>query len=169
MQTLPVLKKFDSHITLPVIHFYNKTTFNTYLTRHLEQQLISASLPDYLPHLKSVMKPLGKFKKLIRKNGLDIEQKSEQGTQLLVDQTQAFSDLTTYLDHQLNSGINPATENLILSYLSNFMGKISRERSGQESVFHWLDVAIKNGLSNILEDYELIYQPWLRPGLNIVL
>lgn len=60
-------------------------------------------------------------------------------------------------------------KNIISSYLSNMFGKISKEKHGQEAVFHWLDLCLKNGLSNFFNDYFRIYKPWLPPGIEIFL
>ena len=63
----------------------------------------------------------------------------------------------------------PEEKNIVSSYLSNMFGKISKEKHGQEAVFHWLDLCLKNGLSNFFSDYLLIYKPWLPPGMEIFL
>ena len=65
--------------------------------------------------------------------------------------------------------INPEEKNTILSYLSNMFGKISKEKHGQEAVFHWLDLCLKSGLSNFFSDYLRIYKPWLPPGMEVFL
>jgi hypothetical protein len=63
----------------------------------------------------------------------------------------------------------PEDKNTVSSYLSNMFGKISKEKSGQEAVFHWVDLCLKNGLSNFFKDYLQIYKPWLPPGMEIFL
>lgn len=175
MQSLPVLKRFDPNIVLPVIYFYNKTTINTFITRDLEQQLISPQIPDFITNLKALMKPLGEFNKLVKNSEgktQTTEFYSEKSTKILLKQNEAFNNLSKYLQtYQQQSHQQLHKEeylkNLVDVYLANMKGTISRERSGQESVFHWLDAAIKNGLNNILQDYRHIYHPWIQPGLHI--
>ena len=60
-------------------------------------------------------------------------------------------------------------KNIISSYLSNMFGKISKDKHGQEAVFHWLDLCLNNGLSDFFKDYSRIYKPWLPPGMEIFL
>ncbi|MHA2287704.1 MAG: hypothetical protein ACXABG_02835, partial [Promethearchaeota archaeon] len=63
----------------------------------------------------------------------------------------------------------PEDKNVVSSYLSNMFGKISKEKHGQETVFHWVDLCLKNGLSNLFADHLRIYKPWLPPGMEIFL
>jgi hypothetical protein len=65
--------------------------------------------------------------------------------------------------------IAPEDKNIISSYLSNMFGKIAKEKHGQEVVYNWVDLFLKNGLSNFFNDYFLIYKPWLPPGIEIFL
>ena len=79
--------------------------------------------------------------------------------------TKLEDNLVTYE----TSGIAPEDRSIASSYLSNMFGKISKEKHGQEAVFHWVDLCLKNGLSNLFDDYLRIYKPWLPPGMEIFL
>lgn len=173
MQILPVLQKFDPSILLPVIYFYNKLTLNTFMTRELEQKLISEKFPEYLNHLKNIMKPIGKINKLTKKIAQPESEQfmnyTKKGSQLLINQANAMNDMSKYLNVKLNSISDSKDENLVRSYLSLINGNISQERSGQEAVYHWLDAGIHNGLYDMFPEYRRIYKLWMPPGLPVLL
>jgi len=165
---IPLIRNFDKNLSLPVIYFYNKLTMNTFITRKLERDLVKLDVPNFLDNIKALMKNLGKFNRILSKSGdLVIERAS------LIEILQNFKyymiQIETILERNQFNDIAPEDKNVILSYLSNMFGKISKEKHGQEAVFHWLDLCLKNGLSNFFDDYFRIYQPWLPPGIEIFL
>ena len=137
---------------------------NTFMTRKLEQDIINLQIPGFLDNLKVLMKNVGKFNKMVKK-------KSEPDRKRLVEVLKTVNNQMLELDRicsELNqSDLNSDTKNVINSYLSNMFGRISKEKSGQEAIFHWIDLCIKNGLTNFFGDYDRIYQSWLPPGMEI--
>lgn len=159
---IPLLKKFDEKLTLPVIYFYNKTTMNTFMTRKLEQDIINLNLPGFLDNIKGLMKNTGKFNKLTKKSAIPEREKLIE----ILRNMDSFKLKIEKLCMNYESK-NSEEKNLILSYLSNMFGRISKEKHGQEVVFHWLDLCLKNGFSKLFEDYSRIYRSWLPPGMEI--
>ncbi|MCJ7647512.1 MAG: hypothetical protein MUP85_02755 [Candidatus Lokiarchaeota archaeon] len=165
---IPLIKQFDKTISLPVIYFYNKITMNTFITRKLEQDLIKLNIPDLLDNIKGLMKNLGKFNKLLNTPN-DYVQDRVKLIELLTNFKSHMTHLENILVNFQETDISPEDKNIVSSYLSNMFGKISKEKSGQEAVFHWVDLCLKNGLSNFFKDYLKIYKPWLPPGKEIFL
>jgi hypothetical protein len=167
---IPLIKKFAPHVPLPVIYFYNKSTMNTAITRSLEQQLIDLPLPGFLDNLKGLMKNVGKFNKLCKKspNEAEFANRRQKAIELLTQQ-HSYLDVIEKLCSQFlrDNPDSPAT-NLVASYKSNLFGTISKEKHGQEAVFHWVDLALKNGISHLFEDYTRYYKSWLPPGLDLM-
>ncbi len=178
MMDLPLLSQFNPDLKLPIIYFYNKTTFNTPFTRHLENPL--KEIPDYFPALKALMKNVGKYKKLTKKKPIppsspeylkELEERILRCRDLLSTSETNFDALhNVCVDALENPQLAPEIlQNVLPAYKSNFFGEISKERSGQEAVFHWIDLLVKNGLQELFSDYALIYRPWQTPGLKIQL
>jgi len=165
---IPLIKRFDKAITLPVIYFYNKVTMNTFMTRKIEQDLIKLNVPSFLDNIKGLMKNLGKFNKLLNKPK-DFVQDRVKIIELLTNFKSHMTQLENTLVNFQETDMAPEDKNTVSSYLSNMFGKISKEKSGQEAVFHWVDLCLKNGLSNFFKDYLQIYKPWLPPGMEIFL
>ncbi|MBY9017988.1 MAG: bacillithiol biosynthesis BshC [Candidatus Lokiarchaeota archaeon] len=165
---IPLIRRFDKTITLPVIYFYNKITMNTFMTRKIEQDLIKLNIPDFLDNIKGLMKNLGKFNKLLNKPK-DYVQDQAKIIELLTNFKSYMTQLDSILVNFQGTDMTPEDKNTVSSYLSNMFGKISKEKSGQETVFHWVDLSLKNGLSNFFKDYLQIYKPWLPPGMEIFL
>jgi len=165
---IPLIKHFDRNISLPVIYFYNKVTMNTFITRKLERDLVKLNIPDLLDNIKGLMKNLGKFNKLLNKPN-DYVQDRVKVIELLTNFKTYMTNLENVLVNFQETDIAPEDKNIVSSYLSNMFGKISKEKSGQEAVFHWMDLSLKNGLSNFFKDYLQIYKPWLPPGKEIFL
>ncbi|MBY9002674.1 MAG: hypothetical protein KGD73_01760, partial [Candidatus Lokiarchaeota archaeon] len=165
---IPLIKQFDKNISLPVIYFYNKITMNTFITRKLERDLVKLNIPDLLDNIKGLMKNLGKFNKLLNKPN-DYVQDRVKIIELLTNFKSHMTNLENLLVNFQETDIAPEDKNIVSSYLSNMFGKISKEKSGQEAVFHWVDLCLKNGLSNFFKDYLQIYKPWLPPGKEIFL
>ncbi|MHA2006942.1 MAG: hypothetical protein ACXABO_03000 [Promethearchaeota archaeon] len=165
---IPLLRHFDKSISLPVIYFYNKLTMNTFITRKLEQDLVKLNVPHFLENIKGLMKNLGKFNKSINQTNDNIKEKVK-----ILDILRNFKSYMMQLEDILmefqSTDIASEEKNIISSYLSNMFGKISKEKHGQEAVFHWLDLCLKNGFSNFFSDYFRIYKPWLPPGMEIFL
>lgn len=165
---IPLIKNFDKTISLPVIYFYNKLTMNTFITRKLEQDLVKLNIPNFLHNIKGLMKNLGKFNQLFNKP-YDFKPEREK----LIGILNSFQSYMKQIEYSLmeiqSTHMAPEEKNIVSSYLSNMFGKISKEKHGQEAVFHWLDLCLKNGLSNFFSDYLLIYKPWLPPGMEIFL
>lgn len=171
MMDLPLLKQFDPQITLPLIYFYNKVTFNTPMTRYLEEPL--KEIPDYFPALKLLMKNVGKYKKLAKKSFTEetLDDRIHKCTALLQENEHNFNSLQAICMDTLqqSKASQEILQNALPAYLANYFGKINEEKSGQETVFHWIDLAVKNGLQNLFSDYHLIYQPWQSPGFKVQL
>ncbi|MHA1521251.1 MAG: bacillithiol biosynthesis protein BshC [Promethearchaeota archaeon] len=173
MMDLPLLSDFNPNLKLPVIYFYNKTTFNTPFTRYLETPL--KEVPDYFPALKALMKNVGKYKKLAKKKPSEsqelLDERILRCRDLLQDTETKYDALQNFCVEALeNPNISPEIlQNVLPAYKTNFFGEISKERSGQEAVFHWIDLMVKNGLRDLFADYALIYRPWQTPGLKIQL
>ncbi|MFX0030344.1 MAG: hypothetical protein ACFE8B_14120 [Candidatus Hermodarchaeota archaeon] len=165
---IPLLKCFDKDISLPVIYFYNKITMNTFITRKLEQDIIKLNVPQFLENIKSLMKNLGKFNKLLNKSNEYIPERVKI-LEILNNFHFYMKQIENTLVETPSTDIAPEDKNIILSYLSNMFGKISKEKHGQEIVFHWVDLCLKNGLSNFFNDYFRIYKHWLPPGKEIFL
>ncbi|MFX1259369.1 MAG: hypothetical protein ACFFAN_16055 [Promethearchaeota archaeon] len=165
---IPLIRHFDKNISLPVIYFYNKITMNTFITRKLEQDLVKFNVPHFLENIKSLMKNLGKFNKLINKSEDYIPDRVKI-LEILARFKSYMMQLENILVKVQLTDISLVEKNIISSYLSNMLGKISKEKHGQEVVFHWLDLCLKNGLSNFFNDYLRIYKPWLPPGMEIFL
>ena len=165
---IPLIKQFDKTISLPVIYFYNKITMNTFITRKLEQDLVKLNIPHFLDNIKGLMKNLGKFSKLTNKPK-DIPQDRTKILELLTNFKSYMVQLENILVNIQATDIPSEDKNIIGSYLSNMFGKISKEKHGQEVVFHWLDLCLKNGFSNFFKDHMRIYKPWLPPGMEIFL
>jgi len=165
---IPLIRHFDKDISLPVIYFYNKITMNTFITRKLEQDLVKLNIPQFLENIKGLMKNLGKFNRLINKSEVSVMERAK-----IIEILNNFQPYMMHIENILleNQSTDIASEdkNIISSYLSNMFGKISKEKHGQEAVFHWLDLCLKNGLSNFFNDYFRIYKPWLPPGIEIFL
>ncbi|MHA1681542.1 MAG: hypothetical protein ACTSUE_11060 [Promethearchaeota archaeon] len=169
--SVPLMKAFDNSVFLPVIHFYNKITTNTFITRHLESAIISFDTNGFLENIKSLMKLIGRFNKLVRTThpGKDVEEQRARVLEILVGMKESMNAIEQTCK-SVNADSTATDEiNSIQNYLANTFGMISRERHGQEAVFHWLDLCLKNGLARILDDYQKIYQAWLPPGLEIFL
>ncbi|MFX1501440.1 MAG: hypothetical protein ACFFDH_10810 [Promethearchaeota archaeon] len=165
---IPLIRHFDKNISLPVIYFYNKLTMNTFMTRKLEQDIVKLNVPHFLENIKSLMKTLGKFNSLINKpNDKFLER--EKIIDIFVNFKSYLMQIETILMEYQSKDIASDEKNIISSYLSNMFGKISKEKHGQEVVFHWLDLCLKNGFSNFFSDYLRIYKPWLPPGMEIFL
>ena len=165
---IPLIKRFDTTITLPVIYFYNKITMNTFITRKIEQDLVKLNVPDFLDNIKGLMKNLGKYNKLLNKSK-DSPQDRTKILEILTNFKSYMTQLENILVKTQTTNIAPEDKNIVSSYLGNMFGKISKEKRGQEVVFHWLDLSLKNGLSNFFKDYLQIYKPWLPPGMEIFL
>ena len=165
---IPLIKRFDANISLPVIFFYNKITMNTFMTRKLEQALVKLNVPNFLDNIKGLMKNLGKFNKLLNKPK-DYAQDRAKVIEIITNFKSYMTQLEIILENNQTTNMASEEKNLVSSYLSNMFGKISKEKSGQEVVFHWLDLSLKNGLSNLFKDYLQIYKPWLPPGMEIFL
>ncbi len=170
MQTLPLLKKFAPELPLPGIYFYNKTTMNTFITRELEQQLIKSNLSLFLQKLKKIMAPLPKINSILNnsKSRDILPISTQQLTTHMLTQADAIMEMKQYLEASVNETSKVLERNLIQSYLGNIMGQISAERSGQEAVFHWMEAAIQHGLPNLMMEYQKLYCPGLRPGLQFL-
>ena len=165
---IPLIRRFDKNISLPVIYFYNKITMNTFITRKLEQDLIKLNIPKFLESIKSLMKNLGKFNKLINKpTGFTPER--AKIVEMLTNFKLYMSQIENVLVKFQLTEMTSEQKNTISSYLSNMFGKISKEKHGQEAIFHWLDLGLKNGLSNLFKDFHRIYKPWLPPGMEVFL
>jgi len=132
---IPLIKRFDKTITLPVIYFYNKITMNTFMTRKIEQDLVELNIPDFLDNIKGLMKNLGKFNKLLNKPKDYIQDRAKM-IGLLSNFKSYMTQLESILVNFQETGIAPEDKNNISSYLSNMFGKISKEKSGQEAIFH---------------------------------
>ena len=165
---IPLIKRFDKTTILPVIYFYNKITMNTFMTRKNEQDLVKLNIPDFLDNVKSLMKNLGKFNKLLNKPKEYVQDRAKI-IELLTNFKSHMTQLESILVNFQFTDMAPEDKNTVSSYLSNMFGKISKEKSGQETVFHWVDLCLKNGLSNFFKDYLQIYKPWLPPGMEIFL
>ncbi len=167
---IPIFKNINPEVILPVIYFYNKSTMNTVITRKLEQQLIDLQIPGFLDNLKNLMKNTGKFNKLCKKQQNENEFANRKGKAIeLLKQVKIYlikleETCTQYIKENPNS----SNSKIVSYYLSNMFGKISKEKYGQEAVFNWIDLSIKNGLTHLLDDYKRIYKPWLPPGLEIL-
>ncbi|MFX1452740.1 MAG: hypothetical protein ACFFCM_18020, partial [Promethearchaeota archaeon] len=155
-------------ISLPVIYFYNKITMNTFITRKLEQDLVKLDLPYFLENIKNLMKNLGKFNRFISRTDENPPDRKEI-LKILSNFKSYMLQIEKILVESLSKDITPEDKNIISSYLSNMFGKISKEKYGQEVVFHWLDICLKNGLSDFFKDHLKIYQQWLPPGMDIFL
>ena len=165
---IPLIRRFDKNISLPVIYFYNKVTMNTFITRKLEQDLVKLNIPHFLENIKGLMKNLGKFNSLINKNKGYVPERVK-AIEILTNFKSYMTQLEDILIKTQSTEMAPEEKNIILYYLSNIFGKISKEKHGQEAVFHWLDLCLKNGFSNFFSDYLRIYKPWLPPGMEIFL
>ncbi|MHA1727716.1 MAG: bacillithiol biosynthesis protein BshC [Promethearchaeota archaeon] len=163
---IPLLRNFDKDVLLPVIYFYNKTTMNTFMTRKMEQGLVKLNLPEFLENLKGLMKNLGKFNKFAKKSE-DFVPKREKIIEILKNIESYMIQLEEILVKFKSKNLTSEESNLISRYLGNLFGKISREKHGQEAAFNWVDLCLKNGLSDLLQDYQRIYRPWLPPGMEI--
>ncbi|MFW9864470.1 MAG: hypothetical protein ACFFEN_00085 [Candidatus Thorarchaeota archaeon] len=165
---MPLIRRFDKDISLPVIYFYNKITMNTFITRKLEQDLVKLELPYFLEIIKNLMKNLGKFNRFISRTDENPPERTEI-LEILTSFKSYMLQIEKILVESLSKDITPEDKNIISSYLSNMFGKISKEKYGQEVVFHWLDICLKNGLSDFFNDHLKIYQQWLPPGMDIFL
>jgi hypothetical protein len=114
------------------------------------------------------MKNLGKFNSIVNKNK-DYMPDRVKTIEILRNFKSYMMQLENVLLKTQTTDISSEEKNIILSYLSNMFGKISKEKHGQEAVFHWLDLCLKSGLSNFFSDYLRIYKPWLPPGMEIFL
>ncbi|MBY8988652.1 MAG: hypothetical protein KGD61_09380, partial [Candidatus Lokiarchaeota archaeon] len=155
-------------ITLPVIYFYNKITMNTFMTRKIEQDLVKLNIPYFLENIKGLMKNLGKFNALINKSEDYLPEKTKV-IEILTHFKSYMRQLENILVQIQSTDMAPEDKNIASSYLSNMFGKISKEKHGQEVVFNWIDLCLKNGLSSFFKDYLRIYKPWLPPGMEIFL
>ncbi|MHA1728214.1 MAG: hypothetical protein ACTSWY_05730 [Promethearchaeota archaeon] len=114
------------------------------------------------------MKNLGKFNKLTKKSK-DFLPDRAKIVEILKNIKSYMVQLEDTLVKFHLENLNSDEKSKILSYLSNMFGKISKEKHGQEAVFNWLDLCLKNGLSNLFKDYERIYKSWLPPRMEIFL
>ncbi|MFX1305081.1 MAG: hypothetical protein ACFE9X_17125 [Promethearchaeota archaeon] len=165
---IPLIRHFDKNISLPVIYFYNKITMNTFITRRLEQDIINLNVPHFLENIKGLMNNLRKFNKIVNK----FKETGPERAKLLeiLNNFQSYMKQIENILVKIQSiDIAPEDKSIISSYLSNMFGKISSEKHGQEVVFNWVDLCLKNGLSNFFNDYFRIYKPWLPPGVEIFL
>ncbi|MFX0080426.1 MAG: hypothetical protein ACFE94_01605 [Candidatus Hodarchaeota archaeon] len=165
---IPLIRRFDKNISLPVIYFYNKITMNTFITRKLEQEIIKLNIPYFLENIKGLMNNLGKYNKLINKFKESVPERAEM-LEILNNFQSYMRQIENVLVDIKSIDIAPENKNIISSYLSNMFGKIAKEKHGQEAIFHWMDLCLKNGLSNFFNDYFRIYKPWLPPGIEIFL
>ena len=165
---IPLIRHFDKNIPLPIIYFYNKITMNTFITRKLEQDLVKLNVPHFLENIKGLMKNLGKFNNLINKSKDYLPERAKI-LEILTNFKSYMMQLENILVQIQSTDMASEEKNIISSYLSNMFGKISKEKHGQEAVFHWLDLCLNNGLSDIFKDYSRIYKPWLPPGMEIFL
>ncbi len=163
------MKKFDASVMLPVIYFYNKTTMNTAITRNLEQQLIDLQIPGFFDTLKILMKNVGKFIKLCKKkdNASEFENRRVKAIEILSNMNTAMGQLEQTCSNYILSHPETPESKIVSCYLGNMFGKIAKEKHGQEAVYHWIDLALKNGLSHIYDDYMKYYKAWMPPGMNI--
>ncbi|WP_371804184.1 hypothetical protein [Candidatus Lokiarchaeum ossiferum] len=166
---IPLMKKFDASVMLPVIYFYNKTTMNTMITRNLEQQMIDLQIPGFFDGLKDVMKNVGKFNKLCKKkdNVDEFDKRRIKAIDILTSMHTAMGQLEQICTNYVKSHPETPESKIVACYLSNMFGKITKEKHGQEAVFHWIDLALKNGISHIYDDYKKYYKAWMPPGMNI--
>ena len=163
--SIPLMRRIDDSILLPVIHFYNKITTNTFITRCLEEE-IKRIIPDkYLNSLKSLMKNLGKFKKKLKKSRVDEKQVRDDILSYLTRIKNDMENIEKLCDNTINK-VQPEESNMLKSYLSNLFGKIAVEKHGQEAVFHWIDLVIKHGFDGLLNDYRQIYKKQTPPGFE---
>ncbi|MBD3188639.1 hypothetical protein GF325_17555 [Candidatus Bathyarchaeota archaeon] len=169
--SMPLMKRLDPDAMLPVIHFYNKVTTNTFITRYLEGRIINSGLNGFLDAIKELMKKVGKFNQLVRKyeDGTKMEKFLNETIGILKDMNEAMKELESTCQHHVESKENGKVLHDLDYYLANLFGQIAPERHGQESVFHWIDLCMKNGLSKVTRDYMHVYQPWLPPGLQVFL
>ncbi len=167
---IPIFKNINPKVILPVIYFYNKTTMNTVITRNLEQQLIDLQIPGFLDNLEILMKNTGKFNKLCKKqeNEQEFSNRREKSIELLNQVKIYLIKLEETCNQYIKENPNSPQSKIVAHYLSNMFGKISKEKHGQEAVFNWIDLSIKNGLTHLLDDYKRFYKPWLPPGLEIL-
>lgn len=165
---IPLIRRIDKSIHLPVIYFYNKMTMNTFITRKLEQNIINLKIPHFLENIKSLMKNLGKFNRLVNKSE-EFTPERVNIISILKNFQYYMKQIESTLEEKQLSDLTPEDKNITSSYLSNMFGKISKEKNGQEAVFHWIDLCLKNGMSDLFKDYFRIYRPWLPPGLEIFL
>ncbi|MFW9876561.1 MAG: hypothetical protein ACFFG0_25990 [Candidatus Thorarchaeota archaeon] len=165
---IPLIRRFDKDISLPVIYFYNKITMNTFITRKLEQDIIKLNIPNFLENIKGLMNNLGKFNRMVNKFKESVPERAKL-VEILKNFQSYMRQIEKILLETQSIDMAPEDKNIILSYLSNMFGKIAKEKHGQETVFNWLDLCIKNGLSKFFNDYFRIYKPWLPPGIEIFL
>ncbi|MFX1374497.1 MAG: hypothetical protein ACFFA0_01675 [Promethearchaeota archaeon] len=165
---IPLIKRFDKNISLPVIHLYNKITMNTFITRKLEQDIVRLNIPNFLENIKGLMNNLRKFNQLVNKSKEYIPER-EKMLEILNNFQSYMRQIENILVEIQSTNMTPEFKNLVSSYLSNMFGKISKEKHDQEIIFHWVDLCLKNGLSNFFNDYFRIYKSWLPPGIEIFL
>ncbi|MFX0101041.1 MAG: hypothetical protein ACFFCS_15815, partial [Candidatus Hodarchaeota archaeon] len=156
---------------LPVIHFYNKTTINNFITRSLEENVIDLGIKGFLETLKELMKNLGKFNKLTNQKprNRNFEEIRSKSIELLGNIKSNMNKMEEILSDEISRREDILEKGTMSSYRANLFGTISIERHGQEAAFHWIDLALKNGLSHFFDDYEKLYSPWLPPGMEIFL
>ena len=165
---IPLIRRFDKNITLPVIYFYNKITMNTFMTRKIEHDLVKLNITHFLENIKGLMINLGNFNTLINKSKDYLPERAKI-IEILTNFKSYMIQLENILVTIQSTDMALEDKNIVSSYLSNMFGKISKEKHGQEVVFNWLDLCLKNGLSNFFNDYLRIYKPWLPPGMEIFL
>jgi hypothetical protein len=163
---IPLIRHFDKTTNLPVIYFYNKITMNTFMTRKIEQDLVNLNVPGFLDNVKGLMKNLGKFNKILNKPSEQVQDRIKI-IALLSNFKSHMTQLESILVNFQETDMAPEDKSTVSSYLSNMFGKISKEKSGQETAFHWVDLCLKNGLSEFFKDYLQTYKPWLPPGMEI--
>lgn len=167
--SIPLLRRFDPATFLPVIHYYNKLTTNTFITRALEARIVAAGAPGFLDALKGVMRVAGKFnalpKRATSKPG-ETEQLRARCIEILKTMKARVVELKRACDGAGETGIPPEVDQVVRVYSANLFGTITKERHGQEPVFHWIDQALHLGMGRFLADHDKLYQPWLPPGLE---
>ncbi|WP_457557429.1 bacillithiol biosynthesis protein BshC [Candidatus Harpocratesius sp.] len=171
MHDLPLLQHFKNDLNLPIIYYYNKITLHTPWTRSLESQM--KIIPSFHDTIKALMKSVGKYKKLTKKSEDKSLYKSrrQENLNLLYSINNYFNQLEKICDNASTNTEIPSfiRRNIIPVFSANFFGKVRKEKYGQTSVFHWIDLFINNGKNALFSDYEQIYRPWQVPGQNILL
>ncbi|MHA1849347.1 MAG: hypothetical protein ACTSYS_01150 [Promethearchaeota archaeon] len=171
--SIPIIKEVDATVLTPIIYFYNKITSNNFITRYLERKIIKIVGNEFLDKIKSLMKVIGRISKLMNiENGqIGAPDDDERIRKDLIVKINISNEMAARLEEFCSSAqdtIKSADgKNILSSYISNLFGRISSERHGQEAVFHWIDLALNNGIPGIFKDYKRIYMDMMPPGLNL--